>query len=105
MMNHREAPFRLMAHVGMMGWLATGLPLDKATSAEMAELKAYFELFKKIRHVTCRGEHPSPKDIYLPKAKPAYRPRSGRGLMEAGLHVDLFGDYDSRIFHFKEHHP
>lgn len=162
MMNHREAPFRFMAHIGMMGWLATSLPLDKATPDELAELKRYFDLFKKIRHVTCRGEvhriaslrehpyaafefalpdaseavlfvfghglqfgeripnllmesldpdkvydveahgqHPSPKDIYLPRAQPTYRARSGRALMEIGLHVDLFGDYDSRIFHFK----
>ena len=166
MMNHREPPFRFMAHAGMMGWLATSLPLDKATPDELAELKGYFELFKKIRHVTCRGEihrlaslrenpyaafefvlpdrseallfvfghglqfgqripnllmesldpekvyavevhgeHPSPKDIYLPKTRPAYRARSGRGLMEVGLPVDLFGDCDSRIFHFKEQRP
>lgn len=162
MMNHREAPFRFMAHIGMMGWLATSLPLDKATPEELTELKGYFDLFKKIRHITCRGElhriaslrdhpwaafefvlpdageallfvfghglqfgqripdlimesldperiydvevygeHPSPKDIYLPAVRPAYRPVSGKALMENGLHVDLAGDYESRVFWFK----
>ncbi len=162
MMNHRDAPFRFMAHVGMMGWLATSLPLDKATPEEMAELKGYFALFKQIRHITCRGEihrlaslreHPyaafefvlpdaseallfvfghglqfgqripnlllegldpdkvyeiethgereSPRDIYLPKARPKLTARSGRGLMEIGMPVDLFGDCDSRVMHFK----
>ena len=162
MMNHREVPLRFMAHVGMMGWLATGFPLDQATPEELAEIKGYFDLFKKIRHITCRGEihriaslrehpyaafefvlpdkseslvfvfghglefgeripnllmeslgpdkvydvelygeHSSPKDRYVPKVRPAYRARSGRALMEIGVHVDLFGDHDSRIFHFK----
>lgn len=162
MMNHREAPFRFMAHVGMMGWLATSLPLDTATPEELAEIKGYFDLFKRIRRITCGGEihrlaslreHPyaafefvlpdaseallfvfghglqfaqrvpnilmesldpetvydvevhgerrSPKDIYLPKQAPKLEARSGRGLMEIGVPVDLFGDYDSRIFHFR----
>ncbi len=162
MMNHREAPFRFIAHIGMMGWLDTSLPLDKATPEELTELKGYFDLFKKIRHITCKGElhriaslrdhpwaafefvlpdageallfvfghglqfgqripdlimesldperiydvevygeHPSPKDIYLPAVRPAYRPVSGKALMENGLHVDLAGDYESRVFWFK----
>jgi alpha-galactosidase len=57
MVNGREnIPFDFMAHVGMMGWLATSLPLDTLTPEQLAEVKDYFTLFKQIRHVTCQGE-------------------------------------------------
>ncbi len=56
--NGRQAyaPLDFMAHVGMMGWLATTLQLDKMAPEELAEVKGYFNLFKKIRHITCKGE-------------------------------------------------
>jgi hypothetical protein len=56
--NGRQAfaPLDFMAHIGMMGWLATTLQLDKMTPEQLAEVKGYFNLFKKIRHITCRGE-------------------------------------------------
>lgn len=90
MMNSREAPFRFMAHVGMMGWLATSLPLDQATPDELAEVKGYFELFKQIRHVTCQGElhrlaslndHPfAAFEFVLPDASEAVLFAFGHGL-------------------------
>ncbi len=54
--RHAYAPLDFMAHVGMMGWLATTLQLDKMTPEELSEVKGYFNLFKKIRHITCKGE-------------------------------------------------
>ena len=57
MVNGREGiPFDFMAHVGMMGWLATSLPLDTLTPEQLAEVKGYFDLFKELRPITCRGE-------------------------------------------------
>lgn len=34
---------------------------------------------------------------------PEYKPVTGNALMEAGLLVELMGDYDCQIFHFKAH--
>ena len=52
----RTVPFQFSAYVGMMGWLATSYPLNTATPKELIEIKKYCDLFKRIRHVTCRGE-------------------------------------------------
>ena len=30
--------------------------IDQMSPGELAEIKKYFDLFKKIRHITCRGE-------------------------------------------------
>ena len=51
-----KVPFQFSAHIGMMGWLATSHPLDTATPQELKEIRRYCDLFKRIRHVTCRGE-------------------------------------------------
>ncbi|MDD5679421.1 MAG: alpha-galactosidase [Kiritimatiellae bacterium] len=48
------------------------------------------------------GKHPSPRDAFCNCEEPAYRPCSGRGLMEIGVRVLLNGDLDSRILHFKK---
>ncbi|MFZ2644514.1 MAG: alpha-galactosidase, partial [Verrucomicrobiia bacterium] len=157
-----RVPFQFSAFVGMMGWASMGQPLQNKLPEELAEIKRYCDLFKKIRHITCRGEihriaslrehpyaafefvlpdaseavlfvfghsllhneripnilmesldpdkvyevkvHGAPKDPRQDKwtAKPpTYRAVSGRALMEGGVLVDLFGDYDSRVFHFK----
>ena len=149
-----RAPFQFSAFVGMMGWASMGRPLQKMSPEELAEVKRYCDLFKKIRHVTRRGEihrlaslreHPyaafeyvlpdgnesllfvfghglrhnervpnilleslDPERTYDAEVygepgdqRPAYRAVSGRNLMEVGVLVDLRGDYDSRILHFK----
>lgn len=149
-----RAPFQFSAFVGMMGWASMGQPLHKKSPEELAEIKRYCDLFKKIRHVTCRGEihrlaslreHAYAAFEYvLPDAseallyafahglrhnervpnillesldpektydvevygaagdqRPVYRAVSGLNLMEVGMVVDLSGDYDSRILHFK----
>ncbi len=90
MANSRDAPFRFMAHVGMMGWLATSLPLDTAAPEELTEVKGYFDLFKQIRHVTCGGElhrlaslneHPyAAFEFILPDASEAVLFTFGHGL-------------------------
>ncbi len=49
-------PFQFSAFVGMMGWASMGQPLQKKSPEELAQIKRYCDLFKKIRHVTCRGE-------------------------------------------------
>ncbi|NLX95840.1 MAG: hypothetical protein GXY83_06665 [Rhodopirellula sp.] len=117
--------------------------------AQSAEVKPYCDLFKKIRHVACRGEihclaslrdHPYAAFEYvLPDASEAllfvfahglrhnervpnmllesldpektydvevYGEAGGqrpayRAVSEVGVLVDLTGDYDSRILHFK----
>ena len=51
-----KAPFQFSAFTGMMGWASLGQPLDKRSPAQLAEIKQYCDLFKKIRHVMCRGE-------------------------------------------------
>ena len=55
--NHRgPIPLSFMAHVGMMGWLSLGLPLDKSSEEELEECAEYIRLYKRIRHVTHLGE-------------------------------------------------
>lgn len=49
-------PFQFSAFVGMMGWASMGRPLHTMSPEQLAEVKRYCDLFKKIRHVTCRGE-------------------------------------------------
>lgn len=51
-----KVPFQFSAFVGMMGWAAMSYPIQKARPEDLVEIKRYGELFKKIRHVTCRGE-------------------------------------------------
>lgn len=51
-----RAPFQFSAFIGMMGWAAMSYPIQKKSPEELAEIKRYCDLFKKIRHVTCRGE-------------------------------------------------
>jgi alpha-galactosidase len=159
--RYGNVPLQFMSYVGMMGWLSIGLPLGSATQKELDEIKGYFDLFKKLRHITRFGEihriatfrdHPyAAFEFVLPDASeallfvfgyglrfneripdirleslandkiydievfgskapstntyyakpPTYRPVSGNALMEIGEFVELSGDYDSRIFHFK----
>jgi alpha-galactosidase len=40
----------------MTGWLSMSPQLDQMSPEELAEIKKHFDLFKKIRHITCRGE-------------------------------------------------
>lgn len=55
--NHRSPiPLSFMAHVGMMGWLSLGLPLDRSSKEELEECAEYIRLYKRIRHVTHLGE-------------------------------------------------
>ena len=149
----RSAPFQFSAFIGMMGWGSMGLPIHKMKAEELAQIKRHGELFKSIRHVTCRGEThrlasirenpyaafeyvlPDKSEALLflfahglrhnqrvpnillealdPEARYAVtihgapddrqkagRVVSGRALMEAGVLVDLSGDYDSRILYF-----
>jgi alpha-galactosidase len=158
--RHNYAPLDFMAHIGMMGWLASTLSFDEMTDEELVEVKGYFDLFKKIRHITCRGElhriaslrehnyaafqfvlpdssesllfafghgmqfreripdllleSLNPDLIYdievygkqrsvEDNSKPMYLgSMTGQALMELGVRVDLRGDYDSCIFHFKK---
>ena len=51
-----RVPFQFSAFVGMMGWAAMSHPIQKKSPEELAEIKRYCDLFKKVRHVTCRGE-------------------------------------------------
>ena len=51
-----RVPFQFSAFTGMMGWASMGQPLQNRRPEELAEIKRYCDLFKKIRHVTCRGE-------------------------------------------------
>ena len=41
---------------GMMGWASMGRPIQKMSPEQLAEIKRHCDLFKKIRHITCRGE-------------------------------------------------
>lgn len=49
-------PLQFSAHIGMTGWLSMSPQIDQMSPQELAEIKKYFDLFKKIRHITCRGE-------------------------------------------------
>ena len=51
-----RTPFQFSAFVGMMGWASMGRPIQKMSPQELAQIKRYCDLFKSIRHVTCRGE-------------------------------------------------
>ena len=155
-----EVPLQFSAHVAMMGWLSMSPEIDTLTTEQRAEIKKYFDLFKKIRHVTCHGEihrlatmrkgpyaafefvlpdkseallfvfahglrfnqripnmlmeSLDPDKVYDVEVHGTYpkeqartysmkttRTVSGRALMESGVVIPLYGDYDSRIFHFK----
>ena len=51
-----RVPFQFSAFIGMMGWAAMSQPVQKMRPEELAEVKRFCDLFKRIRHVTCRGE-------------------------------------------------
>lgn len=51
-----SVPFQFSAFVGMMGWASMGRPIQKMNPEQLAEIKRYTDLFKKIRHITCHGE-------------------------------------------------
>ena len=49
-------PLQFSAHIGMTGWLSMSPQIDEMSAEELATIKQYFDLYKKIRHITCRGE-------------------------------------------------
>ena len=54
--SNTGVPLQFSAHIGMTGWLSMSPQIDQMSPEELAEIKKYFDLFKKIRHITCRGE-------------------------------------------------
>lgn len=158
--NHRRTPLQFQAYCGMLGSLACGKDLTRCSDAELAEIRRYTDLYKKLRHVTNFGdlyrlaghrEHPwavyeyvtldrseavvfllggsmqfadAIPPLKLPGLKPDalyeitcygekapegcserqfhYHPLSGRGAANVGIPVELYGDFDCRIFHLKE---
>ena len=54
--SNTGVPLQFSAHIGMTGWLSMSPQIDEMSPQELAEIKKYFDLFKKIRHITCRGE-------------------------------------------------
>ena len=54
--SNTNIPLQFSAHIGMTGWLSMSPQIDEMSPEELAEIKKYFDLFKKIRHLTCRGE-------------------------------------------------
>ncbi len=54
--SNSPVPLQFSAHIGMTGWLSMSPQIDQMSPEELADIKKYFDLFKKIRHITCRGE-------------------------------------------------
>lgn len=150
--NHRKTPLRFQAFCGMLGSLAIGKDLTACTGEELAEIRSYAELYKRLRHVThfgdfyriaAHGETPyaifgyvapdrseavvfvfralqqfgetmpffripglSPEKCYEMEVyggeSGEKRLLTGRGAASVGVRVDLVGDCDGRILHFKE---
>ena len=54
--NRRAVPLQFQAFVGMLGSLAVGRRLSECSKTELEKLKAYGELFKKLRPVIHNGD-------------------------------------------------
>ncbi len=160
--NLRRTPLKFQAFCGMLGSLAIGKDLPKCPEEELAAIRSYTDLYKKIRHIThfgdfyrlastyekpwaifeyvtpdrsealvfvlgasqqfcvkmpyfkvpgldpdkvyevvCYGDDGKEKGGYS-GAVSAYPVISGRGAASVGVRVELRGDFDARILHFKE---
>lgn len=156
--NNRVTPLKFQAYCGMLGSLACGKNLMLCSDEELTEIRAYVDLYKKLRPVIHLGNlyrlasaFECPYAIYeyvsqdrseavifvlgasiqfvskippflvpgleedavydvtcygtVPEcsvAVPEYRPITGRGAAQAGLQVELTGDYDCRILHLRK---
>ncbi|HBE02455.1 MAG: hypothetical protein A2096_06015 [Spirochaetes bacterium GWF1_41_5] len=157
--NLRSTPMKMQAYAGMMGSLSVGKKLGECPAEELAEIRAYLELYKRIRHIIRdgelfrissfydtpyaafefvshdkteallfvfghsmqfafkvppfklkgldaakfynienHGENPQ-KNGFTATPEQCTR-RSGQGLMELGIRVELLGDYDAQMIYF-----
>lgn len=153
--DHRKTPLRFQAFCGMLGSLAIGKDLTACGEEELAEIRSYAKLYKKIRHVTqfgslyrlaAHGEGPYAIFEYVAPGRseavvfvfrvtqqfadpmpffriPGLAPEacyeleiyggepdgtrilSGLGAASVGVRVNLVGDCDCRILHFRKVKP
>lgn len=54
--NNRTTPLKFQAYCGMLGSLACGKPLGKCSDEEIAEIRSYVDLYKKLRPVIHNGD-------------------------------------------------
>lgn len=54
--NMRRVPMKFQAYAGMMGSLAVGKNLLACTADELAEIRSYADLYKRLRHIPQLGE-------------------------------------------------
>lgn len=54
--NRRRTPLKFQAYCGMLGSLACGKDLARCSAAELAEIRHWVELYKKVRPIVQQGE-------------------------------------------------
>ena len=54
--NRRQTPLKFQAYCGMLGSLACGKDLARCSAGELAEIRRYVELYKKVRPIVQLGD-------------------------------------------------